>query len=70
MLSWPGGASEELAGWKVLDDSTNKVSHETIFFEIIEPKKFIKKCDNFLDNDRQTTYNLQQTVRGSPRVSG
>jgi len=38
MLSGPGGASEELAGWKVLDDSTNKVRHETNFFEIIELK--------------------------------
>jgi hypothetical protein len=38
MLSGLGGASEELARWKVLDDSTNKVSHETFFFEIIELK--------------------------------
>jgi hypothetical protein len=38
MLSGPGGASEELAGWKVLDDSTNEVNRKTIFFEIIELK--------------------------------
>jgi hypothetical protein len=38
MLYGPGGASEKLAGWEVLDDLTNEVNHKTIFFEIIELK--------------------------------